>query len=224
MLEKLEIYDVLGVLVPGILIVCAIPLSFPPVVQAIADAKLPDGFAFVGLTAASIFAGNLIQAIASLVEGFLNWSWGGRPSERALETGLGDRYFPAATAARIRAKLAAVAEPNASSRSLFLFAMQRAESMGSARVQRFNALYAYHRALVVLSALVFVLFIVSFRGGLASRLTFGQSAWILVLLALLLLLSWHRAKQRGYYYVREVLLSAEQQLPSSTASPAHKGG
>lgn len=220
MLDKLEIYDVLGVLVPGVLVVSTVPLSFPAVTQVIADAKLPDGFAFVALMTASIFAGYLIQALASLSEDFLNWTWGGRPSERALDNGLGDRYLPAASGARIRVRLATQAEPNASSRSLFLLAMQRAESCGSARVSRFNALYAYHRALVLLAAMVLVSFVVSFHGGLASRLSPSQDAWIAALLLLLLVLFWHRAKQRGFYYVREVLLCAEQHLtlPSDPAA------
>lgn len=220
MFEKFEIYDVLGVLVPGVLVVCSVPLAFPFVAQGIGGTPLPEGFSLIGLTAAGVFAGFLVQAIASVAETLLFWTWGGRPSERALDKGLGDRYLPAASGARIRARLSAVAEPNASSRSLFLIAMQRAESCGSARVSRFNALYAYHRALVVLAALALVLFVVSFHGGLASRLSPRQDAWIIVILALLLVLFWHRTKQRGFYYVREVLLCAEKHLstPSDLAA------
>lgn len=223
MQDKLEFYDILGVLVPGVLVVCALPLSLPAVAQAIADAKLPSEFAFVGLLAASIFTGYLVQAVASLTEGFLNWTWGGRPSERALKDGLGDRYLPASSAARIRAKLLATAEPNASARSLFLMALQRAESCGAARVARFNALYAFHRALVVLCALSLALFVISFWGGVASRLNSKQNAWTITALACLLVLLWFRAKQRGFYYVREVLLCAEQGLSSSNAV-TEKGG
>lgn len=134
MLEKLEIYDVLGVLVPGVLIVCAIPLTSPPVAAAMAGAKLPGEFAFLGLLAASVFAGYLVQALASIAEPVLNKTWGGRPSELALDGKLPDRYLPADSAARIRAKLAALAQSSASTRSLFLIAMQRAETCSSTRV------------------------------------------------------------------------------------------
>lgn len=220
MFEKFEIYDVLGVLVPGVLVVCSVPLAFPFVALGIGGAQLPEGFSLIGLTAASVFAGFVVQAIASIAETLLFWTWGGRPSERALDKGLGDRYLPAASGARIRAKLLAAAEPNASTRSLFLIAMQRAESCGSARVSRFNALYAYHRALVVLTALALVLFVVSFYGGLASRLSSGQDAWIIAVIVLLLVLFWYRAKQRGFYYVREVLLCDEQHLSAPSDSTA----
>src|SRR5258705_145054 len=91
--EKLDIYDLLGVLIPGVLMVCSVPLAFPAVSQGIGVVKFPDAFTVIGLTAASIFAGFLAQALASLVEPVLNFTWGGRLSERALSHGLGNRYF-----------------------------------------------------------------------------------------------------------------------------------
>src|SRR5687767_653543 len=102
---------------------------------------MPEAFAVIGLTAVSILIGHLVQAIASLIEPALYWTWGGRPSERALDAGLGDRIFPADTGARIKSKLATSVGGTPTSRSLFLYAMQRAESSGSSRVTRFNALY-----------------------------------------------------------------------------------
>jgi len=210
--EKLNIYDITGVLVPGTLVVAAIPLGFPVIIDAVAEPKFPDVFLLIVLTALSIFMGHLIQAFASIIEPFLYKTWGGRPSEKALDHGLGDRYFPASSGARIRAKLADVAEPNASTRSLFLIAMQRAESSDSPRVSTFNALFAYHRALVVMSFFSLVIFVASFHDGVAARLSWKQNTAICVLLIGLLVLFWHRAKQRGVYYVREVLLCAEQNL------------
>jgi hypothetical protein len=218
MQDKLDIYDILGVLVPGVLVVCAVPLAFPTISQAIAAANLPDGFAFVGLTAASIFTGYLVQALASLVEPALTKTWGGRASERALTCGLGDRYFCQADGTRIRAKLLPLAHGGASDQSLFNVAMQIAENCGSARIARFNALYAYHRALVLLAVISLGLFLWSFAGGIASRLTWKLSIAIIAVLLSLLALFWHRAKQRGFYYVREVLYCAERQLSQENSS------
>lgn len=212
MTDKIDIYDTIGILVPGILLVCIIPVAFPNVVSWVAPAKLPDTFAFIGLVALSFFLGNLMQALASAVEPFLYWTWGGRPSERALREGLGDRFFPPDSAKRIRTKLVEAVGNKASDRSLFLFAMQRAESCGSVRVSRFNALYGYHRLLFVLTGLSLGLFVFSFWGGLAARLTWQANFASITLLLLLLILFWHRARQRGYYYVREVLLCAEQNI------------
>ncbi|MDB5354320.1 MAG: hypothetical protein JWN24_773 [Phycisphaerales bacterium] len=223
--EKFDIYDVLGILVPGVLIVCAVPIAFPNAPTLLAPHKFPDAFSVVALTAASVFLGHLVQALASLCEPILNRTWGGRPSETALTSGLGDRYLPADSGARIRAKLAEAVGATATTRSLFLFAMQKAEGCKSRRVTVFNGLYAYHRVLVVLTALVLVFFLISFHRGLASHLTLLQSAGCIVLLLLLLALFWYRTKQRGFYYVREVLLCAEQALasPSGTSNVAEKG-
>jgi hypothetical protein len=213
--EKLDIYDLLGVLVPGVLVVCSVPLAFPTVAHAFEAAKLPDAFAVVGLTAASIFAGFLIQAIASVLEGLLNWTWGGRPSERALQSGLGERYLPVATATRVKAKLVRLVGADADVRSLFLVAMRRAETCESSRADRFNALFACHRALFVMAVVALAAFLFSFRGGFAARITEGESVGVTVVLLAILGLCWYRTKQRGMYYVREVLLCAEQQIDAA---------
>lgn len=210
--EKLDIYDLLGVVVPGVLVICALPLAIPEIAIVISTSQIPDNFAFLGLLAASIFVGYLVQSIASLAEWLLNKSWGGRPSEMALDGKLSERYLPADSASRIRSRLGAVAGAHHSTRSLFLIAMQRAETAGNPRVARFNALYAYHRALIVLNVVLLALFLLSFRNGVASMLTWGHNAGILISLAVLLILLWHRTKQRAFYYVREVLLTADRCL------------
>ncbi len=98
--------------------------------------------------------------------------------------------------------------------------MQVAESSDNSRVGQFNALYAYHRALTILTAFALVLFAASFHTGFASRLTWRQDTAMLVVLIALLLLFWHRTKRRAFYYAREVLLCAERQLPASASVPA----
>lgn len=216
MQDKFDIYDVLGVLIPGVLVVAAVQLAFPMLAKFIPEIQLPEGFAFVIVTSLSVFTGYLVQALASLCEPVLYKTWGGRPSENALDYGLGERYFPVDTGKRIKHKLQVATDSHATSRSLFLYAMQIAESCGSARVSRFNALYAYHRALLFMNVVALFVFIASFYHGLASTLSWKQNAVTLALLALLTLLFWNRARQRGYYYVREVLLCAEQQISSKT--------
>jgi hypothetical protein len=81
MVEKLEIYDLVGIAVPGVLVVAAIPLAFPSIAAQVATVKFPDGFALLALSALSVFIGYLIQTLASLVEPILFKTWGGRPSE-----------------------------------------------------------------------------------------------------------------------------------------------
>lgn len=210
--EKFEIYDFLAILMPGVLVVIAAPICFPDSFDPIRSADFPNEFSIVGLIAASLFVGFLIQAIASITEKPLNWTWGGSPSDRALTRGLGDRYLPIGTALRIKQQLASLAETAATNRSLFLLAMERAENSGSRRVTRFNALYAYHRAMLLLAVIVLLLFLASCWGGIAARLTRREDFAISASLLLCASLFWYRTKQRGFYYVREVLLCAERQL------------
>lgn len=215
MLDKFEIYDVMGVLVPGVIVVGAIPLAFPDIAATASATHFPEAFGVIVLIAAAIFAGHFLQAIASLLEPVLNWTWGGRASELALTKGLGERYLPFDMAMSIRAKLVTATSSEASIRSLFLFAMGLAESSQSSRAGKFNALYAYHRALLVLDVILILMFFASLLGGFAASLTHTQVIIILAILVVLLFILWRRTRERGFYYVREVLLCAGRQLPMS---------
>lgn len=221
MTEKFEIYDIIGVVVPGTLLICILPLFFPSLISTATAVKFPDAFAVIALTAASILAGHLVQAISSLIEPVIYFTWCGRPSDRVFTKGLGNRYLPLDLAININHKLKAAYGSKLSDRSLFVKAMQRAES-GPGRVARFNALYAYHRAVLTLTLIVFVLFIASFNAGMAANMTRKQDVGMFISLALLLVLSWHRAKQRGFYYTKEVLLKAEQSLEEKKAADDKK--
>lgn len=212
--EKFEFYDLLGILVPGTLLVYVSLLCFPQIVRPV-PVKFPDAVNTIIFTVLIIFVGQLVQALASLIEPLLYWTWGGRPSDRALGSGLG-RYMPADTGDRIRRKLQRALGEEATTNSLFLYAMQRAEAAGSGRVAKFNGLYAYHRALIllVLSSLLLVMLSAYFGAlSLASR---WEVAGICIALALVLILVWHRARQRAMYYVREVLLTAERLLDTAS--------
>jgi hypothetical protein len=162
--------------------------------------------------AAAFFAGQVVQALGSIVEKPLFWTWGGEPSARALQDGLGRRYLPQDAAVRIKAKLSAEVGPAATDRSLFLYAMQCTDSAGVGRAPRFNSLYAYHRALFVLVLTMALLLLASFKWGSAAGWPASTQNIVLYGLICLILLVWHRAKQRAFYYVREVLLTAERVL------------
>lgn len=213
MAQKLDLYDILGILIPGLVLLVLVPQLFPTVLERILYDAYPDAFMVITLTALAVFVGHLVQALGSLIEPGLNLTWGGRPSEKALEEGLGDRYLPKDTAERIRKKLCETVGNGASTRSLFLYAMERSE--GSGRTSRFNALYAYHRGLLVLWLVCCVVLAAALTlGELAGTSTSCKAVLMLGACALLLLI-WFRAKQRALYYVREVLLTSEYVLNSS---------
>ncbi len=226
MTTKLDYYDILGILVPGILLMCWIPVCFPGTICLVEFPSLPNGFDVLALTALAVFVGHVVQACASMAEPILYWTWCGRPSDRALRDGLGSRYFPPETARRIREKLEPAVGPEATASSMFLFAMHRAEGASQGRVSRFNSLYAYHRGLFVLLVVATLMLLGSIFwgcaaswGGLTRLVVFGS-------MALLCLLAWHRTKQRAFYYVREVLLAAESRIDEAktTTTSVRKEG
>lgn len=218
MTDKLDFYEVISTLVPGTLLLCWLPVCFPGLL-AVHSPKYVDAFAVFALTALAILIGQLILALSSLSEPFLYWTWGGRPSDRALERGMGN-YFPHDTAVRIKQKLAEAVSSSTSDASLFLFAMQISDGSGVGRSPRFNSLYAYHRTLVTLVLIILILFLASCRWGAASAWPEKDVAGLVVVLIGVLALVWHRAKQRGIYYVREVLMTAERVLDERTRAKA----
>lgn len=219
MFDKLDYYDIIGIVVPGVLLAYWLPICFPQTLTMLTTAGFPESIDVIGFTAASIFLGHLLQALASVIEKPLYASWGGRPSELALDQGLGNRYVSAEMAQRIRSKLVAAMDSKGSDQDLFLWAMERAKTDPISRSERFNALFGYHRALLALMLVGLVLLLTSAQWGeVASWPDTRVWAWSLALGAFGVLL-WHRSKQRAFYYVREVLLVVERGIDAST-SPA----
>ena len=112
----------------------------------------------------------------------------------------------------MREKLKEAVGDTAEHHSLFLYAMQLTDGQDVGRVRRFNTLYAYHRALLVLVLLCGLTLGVSMIWGVAAGWATGQKICAGIGILTLLVLIWHRAWQRACYYVREVLLTAERIL------------
>lgn len=211
MTAKFDFYDVFGVLIPGTLLLAWIAVCFPQIGQPGTAANLPDAFVVVVLTALAVFLGQLLQAGASLLEPFLFKTWSGRPSDLAVGGQL-ESFLPQDAVDRITEKLRVAAGRDIEGRSLFLYAMQASESATPSRISRFNSLYAYHRGLLALSVIAFVILLLSlFWGGANSWATPGKVV-ALLLIPLVTVLVWHRTWQRACYYVREVLFTAERVL------------
>lgn len=213
MTEKFDYYDTLSFFVPGMLLLGWIVICFPSLVQLGSSANFPSAFATLLLMALSLFLGQIVQAVASIIEPVIYRTWGGRPSDRALQAGI-KGYLPEETAIRIRKKLEKAVGEQTEIHSLFLFAMQSSDSAGVGRSRQFNSLYAYHRGLLVLLFLSGLILLGSMKWGGAASFSIWQNVAASISVALLTVLIWHRAKQRAFYYVREVLLTAEHVLDS----------
>lgn len=225
MLDKFEPYDFLGVLIPGVLLAYWLPVCFPQTVEMVAVAGFPETIDVIGFTAVAIFFGHLIQAVASLLEPFLHRTWGGKPSERALNGGLGDRYLSETAGRRIRRCLTEHAADDSSHQDLFRIAMAHANGATGSRSERFNTLYGYHRALVVVVAVATLLFVASRWWGAAAAWPEARFWTFVVALLGILGLVWHRARQRAFHYVGETLHVAERVLkPSAAPTAARREG
>jgi len=223
-LDRLEPYDFLGVVIPGVLLAYWLPVCFPQTLAIVAVAGFPEAIELIGFAAVAIFFGHLIQAVASLLEPLLYRSWGGKPSERALGWGLGERYLSEAAGRRIRACLATHASEQASHQDLFRMAMTQANGTAGSRSQQFNALYAYHRALVIVVVVAALLVGASRFWGAAATWPDAQFWAVQVVLLGMAALVWHRAKQRAFHYVAETLHVAERATRASAAMPAEREG
>lgn len=209
MTDKWDFYDVLGVIVPGLLLITWVLLLFPQLAGRLVELPMPEAVAVLALTAVATFVGHLIQAVASLTERLLFATWGGRPSDQILN-GKASCYLPPDSGQRISSKLRKRVGDEASCHSLFLYALQLSETAQSTRCPRFNSLYGYHRSLLTTVAVAALLFGLSIVGGAASSLSAGACVLGFALIGVVLALMWFRTRQRGMYYAREVLLTAER--------------
>lgn len=215
--EKIEIYDTLGILVPGILLITWLPLCYPRIL-AVPVVKFPDAFAAVALLALALFAGHIVQALGSLIQPILSWMWRGTHSNRVFCSDNNPCLKPG-VASRIRAKLATRSGEDDDG-ALYQFAASIAESTAGSRVAKFNALYAFHRGLLVLILLVVATLPFTGPQGIAANWSI-KVLWIAYAsLFLLCLLVFNRTRQRAVYYVREVVLTAERVIDATPATPA----
>ncbi len=206
MTSKLNYYDVLGVLLPGVLVVAVLTWLLPMDFGA-AFKGVPAGLLTITVTGIALVAGQAVHGLGSLIEPLLFRSWGGVPSHHLLsDSPIGAHYLPAASVKRIRKKLEAEV-PKGKAKDLFLYALTAAGGE-KGRVGIFNSLYAHHRSLFIASLIT--IFVIACRWSTERIAEFRCE--LLILAILLALLFWWRARARAYYFAREVLLAAEKEL------------
>ena len=212
--DKLTYYDVVAHLVPGALVLGVLAL-----VPRVLDFDVPwPASDFVSLAAAVPLAyatGQVVQALASMMQPLYYKLWGGMPSTRLLEGESNRLTDPRRT--RITTTLSAHLDVPAASRqereALFLDAVALCNREGASRVDSFNVSYAFHRALLTAGAistlLLLVVLIASLAGWPAEAEGFrGSLVYFLVLGIVLTTIEFFRARQRGEYFALEVLNSA----------------
>lgn len=183
---KFKAYDILSTLIPGFLILFGL-LRFLEISYD-KDQAIP-------YTAAAFLLGYIMNTISSWLEDFYFFTWGGKPSNNLLkgkDIWKVRFYEHKKTLDFLKSD---TTNPNPSDNALFAIAMREANSIKDTRVEDFNSLYAFSRVLLttVLITSIFIL------------IRYSNDWRYYVICIPVVLIIWLRAKQRGYYYAREVL-------------------
>ena len=183
---QFKAYDIFSSLIPGFLILFSL-FQFLGISY--------DKDLIVPYTAGAFLLGYVINTISSWLEDFYFFTWGGKPSNNLLQ---GKDIWKVRFYSHVKVTELLNLEssnPNASYDELFSIAMREANTKKDPRVEDFNALYAFSR--VLLTTVLIATFLI------ASRF---YSNWQFYCVSFpILFIIWLRAKQRGYYYSKEVL-------------------
>lgn len=179
-------YDILSSLVPGFLIFLTVIKVF----------NIPfEKDLIVPYTAVAFLFGYLINTLSSWLEDFYFFTWGGKPSSNLLEgKGIWKVSFYHSSKAK-ELLTADGANVTPSSDELFAIAMRNANGEKDTRVDDFNAQYAFSRVLLTTVIIATIILLIQH---------YSEWQYYAVLMPITLII-WLRAKQRGYYYAREVL-------------------
>ena len=215
--EKFELYDVLGVIIPGLVSVGFIYAFSYWTGHNITIPTMPDALQVFVLAAVAIVLGQVIQALSSILEPFYFWTWFGRPSDMALRgrTRI-SQVFANELKGRFTTYILKGANRAVEDHEIFMCALSICTYKSLGRVARFNSLYAYHRALTTLLLIATMTTAII----IATSDPNPPVAWRIFLIELgVTLLFWYRTRQRGIYFADEVLRLADLEI-SQSAPPA----
>lgn len=187
----IKYYDLLSTAIIGIIIVAVINYLF-------LDNMEVDGAVYLAF---GYLAGYFVNAIGSLFESLYYKTINGMPSDKLLTFVNGQEWTGYKRVKFYEAKKVIEAlkrelnDTNASTKKMFSCAMRNVNGCEDSRVPAFNAQYAWSRT--ILTTILIIDFVCAFR---------FYNEWLFWLVAItLLIISWNRFKERGYYYAREVL-------------------
>ncbi|MDR2407772.1 MAG: hypothetical protein LBE13_06640 [Bacteroidales bacterium] len=150
--------------------------------------------------AGAFVIGYFINTISSLLEGFYYWTIGGMPSNKLLRINSQKKYSGISkvrfyhTAEVVAMLQHDLNDSDANERKMFSYAMTFSNSDEKCRVPDFNAHYAFSRVMLTTTLIITIILLFHF-----------YDEWETYLVFILLILSWNRYRERGYYYAREVL-------------------
>lgn len=184
-------YDLLSTTIIGVIIVAVVNYLFFGNLEI-------EGVVYLAL---GYLVGYFINALGSLLESLYYKTINGMPSDKLLTLVEGQNWTGCSRVKFYEAEKAIEALRNelndlhASKRKMFGCAMRKVNGREDSRVPTFNAQYAW--SCTILTTMLILDFLCAFR---------YYNDWLFWLIAVVLLvISWNRFKERGYYYAREVL-------------------
>ncbi len=212
-MNNLKYYDILGHLVPGLVFLSAVGFIWIQVGTELPKMPDGDGVRLLVMTALAYYVGHIISTIGSWIQPILYFLWLGKPSRRILvkETS----HIHRDVRDRIRQRLAKECglqmevpecwrERSKYLDGLFSHASSICNRKNLGRVTEFNAKYALHRSLFVVSVLAGLISLCIIK---VAKCGFSANfvRWLIFGYFVLAVISFFRARQRGYYFAREVL-------------------
>lgn len=212
MIDKFDIYDIVTSLLHGTLFLGASVVLFPQAINFVRPLEISEVVMSAIFISVAYFLGQAITSISSQLQPFLFLTWGGMPSKRVFGGRFPEKYLSADLIDLAKKALQKTSDAKLSDAALFSKAMGIARKAEGSLSERHNQMYAYNRTTLCNLLLLTGLFIASCFYGLCKDFDGARITIVLVCSALLLVLHWYRAKQRAFYYVREVLIVAEREL------------
>ena len=185
-----KLYDILSKLITGLLVsFVLIKVYFP----SIDFSKLGE---VIFITALAYIIGYFIDTFSSWLEPLYYFTWGGKPSDMFVSgKGVWKVNVPSHLNEIKNYLRSLVDNKDIPESELFGIALRKTKSD---RVIDFQNMYAFSRSLLTSFIILFLLLIFHF-----------YCYWLFYVISIfLILVLWLRAKQRAYYFVKEVLVSS----------------
>ena len=178
-------YDILSSLVPGFIML----LSCLPFLGYEYDKDY-----VIGYTAIAFGLGYLLNTLGSWLEYFFFFTWGGMPSSNLLD-GKGIKKIKVYNHESIKSSLKnKTSNSNPCNKELFNIAMRCVFTSKDNRAEDFSNNYAFARTMLTCVIFSSIVIIIAYYND-----------WRAYISIPIIIIFWYRAKQRAYYFAKEIL-------------------
>jgi len=193
-----KLYDLVSKIIPGFIIY--------EILNILYGTYLPE-ISILPQIALAYFIGFFIDAVSGWLEDLIYFrSWNGKPSDNLLN-GDGMKYIKFHEDIKATKELNKITgNENSTNDELFEVAERIALSESESRIHDLAASYSFARSILTTFLIIVIILLIS-----VVRIcsTYNNAVFYISLSVCLILAfgTWYRAKERAYYYVKEVLMN-----------------